>query len=170
MFKSQGWVVVVAYSILVSAQGPLVLGFGAKGLGPGLDNKYKNVGAMQFIQHSVQKQKTMKNTDTKRNHTKIQVLCFLIFFFFHFTHFPKHRGPPLLLHLQPKSEQYHGDQGFLVWMANMHMLLMHHASIWNLVHHQSKCLNKCRKYFCPDQPKHPNLLFSRMLKKLLESL
>ena len=30
----------VAYSILVSAQGPLVfgfLGFGAKGLGPGLD-------------------------------------------------------------------------------------------------------------------------------------
>ena len=33
-----GWWVVVAYSILVSAQGPLVLGFGAKGLGPGLDN------------------------------------------------------------------------------------------------------------------------------------
>ena len=43
-----GWgvVVVVAYSILVSAQGPLVFGFGvwgfwgfgAKGLGPGLDN------------------------------------------------------------------------------------------------------------------------------------
>ena len=34
-------VVVVAFSILVSAQGPLVfgfLGFGAKGLGPGLDN------------------------------------------------------------------------------------------------------------------------------------
>ena len=36
-----GW---VAYSILVSAQGPLVLGFGtkafgAKGLGSGLDNK-----------------------------------------------------------------------------------------------------------------------------------
>jgi len=32
---------VVAYEILVSAQGPLVfgfLGFGAKGLGPGLDN------------------------------------------------------------------------------------------------------------------------------------
>ena len=28
----------VAYSILVSAQGPLVLGLGAKGLGPGLDN------------------------------------------------------------------------------------------------------------------------------------
>ena len=31
----------MAYSILVSAQGPLVLGFlgfGAKGLGPGLDN------------------------------------------------------------------------------------------------------------------------------------
>ena len=48
MLKSYGWVVVVvggwvAYSILVSAQGPLVLGFrtkgfGAKGLGPGLDN------------------------------------------------------------------------------------------------------------------------------------
>ena len=39
-------VVVVAYSILVSAQGPLVLGFwffgfGAKGLGPGLDNSGK---------------------------------------------------------------------------------------------------------------------------------
>ena len=28
----------VAYSILVSAQGPLVLGLGLKGLGPGLDN------------------------------------------------------------------------------------------------------------------------------------
>ena len=35
-----GWWVVVAWSNLVSAQGPLVLGFwvfGAKGLGPGLD-------------------------------------------------------------------------------------------------------------------------------------
>ena len=33
----------VAYEILVSAQGPLVLGFlglGLRGLGPGLDNKY----------------------------------------------------------------------------------------------------------------------------------
>ena len=33
---------VVAYEILVSAQGPLVLGFlglGLRGLGPGLDNK-----------------------------------------------------------------------------------------------------------------------------------
>ena len=29
---------VVAHKILVSAQGPLVLGFGANGLGPGLDN------------------------------------------------------------------------------------------------------------------------------------
>ena len=44
MLKSYGvgWgVVVVAYEILVSDQGPLVfgfLGFGAKGLGPGLDN------------------------------------------------------------------------------------------------------------------------------------
>ena len=28
----------VAYRILVAAQGPLVLGFGANGLGPGLDN------------------------------------------------------------------------------------------------------------------------------------
>ena len=35
--KVRGWVV-VAYSILVSAQGPLVLGFGANGLGPRLDN------------------------------------------------------------------------------------------------------------------------------------
>ena len=36
---------VVAYEILVSAQGPLVLGFwnfGAKGLGPGLDNISKH--------------------------------------------------------------------------------------------------------------------------------
>ena len=36
-----GVVVVVAYEILVSAQGPLVfwfLGLGLKGLGPGLDN------------------------------------------------------------------------------------------------------------------------------------
>ena len=31
-----GWV--VAWSNLVSAQGPLVLGLGLKGLGPGLDN------------------------------------------------------------------------------------------------------------------------------------
>ena len=37
------WGGVVAYEILVSAQGPLVFGFlglGAKGLGPGLDNKH----------------------------------------------------------------------------------------------------------------------------------
>ena len=34
------WPGVVAHEILVSAQGPLVLGFGAKGLGPGLDNIY----------------------------------------------------------------------------------------------------------------------------------
>ena len=38
MLKSYGVGCVVAYEILVSAQGPLVLGFGAKGLGPGLDN------------------------------------------------------------------------------------------------------------------------------------
>ena len=40
-----GWwvVVVVAYRILVSAQGPLVFGFGLKGLGPGLDNKLNNL-------------------------------------------------------------------------------------------------------------------------------
>ena len=45
MLKSYGWVMGgwMAYIILVSAQGPLVLGFGtkgfgAKGLGPGLDN------------------------------------------------------------------------------------------------------------------------------------
>ena len=37
--KVMGWVVVVvAWSNLVSAQGPLVLGLGLKGLGPGLDN------------------------------------------------------------------------------------------------------------------------------------
>ena len=30
---------VVAYEILVSPQGPLVLGFWAKGLGPGLDDR-----------------------------------------------------------------------------------------------------------------------------------
>ena len=35
---STGWGGVVAHEILVSAQGPLVLGFGAKGLGPGVDN------------------------------------------------------------------------------------------------------------------------------------
>ena len=38
-FGVGGWVV-GAYSILVSAQGPLVLGLGLKGLGPGLDNKH----------------------------------------------------------------------------------------------------------------------------------
>ena len=40
MLKSYrvGWGWVVAHEILVSAQGPLVLGFGANGLGPGLDN------------------------------------------------------------------------------------------------------------------------------------
>ena len=32
------WGGVVAHEILVSAQGPLVLGFGLKGLGPELDN------------------------------------------------------------------------------------------------------------------------------------
>ena len=32
----------VAHEILVSAQGPLVLSFWAKGLGPGLDNKSFN--------------------------------------------------------------------------------------------------------------------------------
>ena len=41
MLKSYGWgggvVGWVAHEILVSAQGPF-LGFGAKGLGPGLDN------------------------------------------------------------------------------------------------------------------------------------
>ena len=43
MLKSCGWVV-VAYRILVSSQGPLVLGFlglGLRGLGPGLDNLRK---------------------------------------------------------------------------------------------------------------------------------
>ena len=39
MLKSYGgWWWWVAYSILVSTQGPLVLGLGLKGLGPGLDN------------------------------------------------------------------------------------------------------------------------------------
>ena len=43
MLKSYGWGGVgwgggVAHEILVSAQGPLVLGFGVWGLGPGLDN------------------------------------------------------------------------------------------------------------------------------------
>ena len=39
MLKSYGgWVVVVAYRILVSAQGPLVFGLELKGFGPGLDN------------------------------------------------------------------------------------------------------------------------------------
>ena len=33
-----GWWVVVAWSNLVSAQGPLLLGLGLKGLGPRLDN------------------------------------------------------------------------------------------------------------------------------------
>ena len=43
MLKSYGWVMGGWTAILVSAQGPLVLGFGTKGfgnkgLGPGLDN------------------------------------------------------------------------------------------------------------------------------------
>ena len=41
MLKNYDWWVVVAYSILVSAQGPLVCGFsglGLRGLVPGLDN------------------------------------------------------------------------------------------------------------------------------------
>ena len=46
MLKSYGWwggvVWWVAHEILVSAQGPLFLGFGAKGLGPGLDNNKKD--------------------------------------------------------------------------------------------------------------------------------
>ena len=44
--KVRGWwwvvVVVVAWSNLVSAQGPLILGLGLKGLGPGLDNRNAN--------------------------------------------------------------------------------------------------------------------------------
>ena len=36
-----GW---LAWSNLVSAQGPLVLDLGLKGLGPGLDNSAKNEG------------------------------------------------------------------------------------------------------------------------------
>ena len=38
-----GWTGVVAHEILVSAQGPLVLGFWAKVLGPGLDNWFSSV-------------------------------------------------------------------------------------------------------------------------------
>ena len=38
MLKSCGVVVVVAWSNLVSAQGPLVLGLGLRVLGPKLDN------------------------------------------------------------------------------------------------------------------------------------
>ena len=43
MLKSYEWVGGwwVAWSNLVSAQGPLVLGLGQKGLGPGLDNYHK---------------------------------------------------------------------------------------------------------------------------------
>ena len=40
MLKSYGWGGGVALEVLVSAQGPLFLGFGAKGLGPGLDNYF----------------------------------------------------------------------------------------------------------------------------------
>ena len=40
LIKVMGGVVgLVAHEILASAQGPLFLGFGAKGLGPGLDKK-----------------------------------------------------------------------------------------------------------------------------------
>ena len=44
-------VVVVAYEILVSAQGPLFgfLGFRAKGLGPGLDNSFIAENNKQLI-------------------------------------------------------------------------------------------------------------------------
>ena len=41
------WWVVVAWSNLVSAQGPLVLVLGLKGLGPGLDNYVKNLTISQ---------------------------------------------------------------------------------------------------------------------------
>ena len=40
MLKSWGVVGWVADRILVSGQGPLVLVFGLRGLGPGLDNMY----------------------------------------------------------------------------------------------------------------------------------
>ena len=40
-----GWV--VAHEVLVSAQGPLVLGFGVWGLGPGLDNKFLNCCSLE---------------------------------------------------------------------------------------------------------------------------
>ena len=46
----------VAYSILVSAQGPLVLGLGLKGLGPGLDNRgiiSLNLGCNKNCRHCI---------------------------------------------------------------------------------------------------------------------
>ena len=59
MLKSCGWWWwwVVAYRILVSAQGPLVLGFGFLGfwvfgflgLGPGLDKNIKNFDDVQIL-------------------------------------------------------------------------------------------------------------------------
>ena len=50
-----GGVVVVANKILVSAQGPLVFGFGFWGLGPGLDNSIcsKYVMHLMFGEYSI---------------------------------------------------------------------------------------------------------------------
>ena len=44
---------VVAHKVLVSAQGPrfCVFGFGAKGLGPGLDNMSNNLTEDDFVHH-----------------------------------------------------------------------------------------------------------------------
>ena len=46
MLKSYGW---VAHDILVTAQGPPVLGFGSKGFGPGLDNTVLNTSSSHFF-------------------------------------------------------------------------------------------------------------------------
>ena len=42
----------MAYRILVSAQGPLVLGFGFRGLGPGLDNISKIINIIYGTKQS----------------------------------------------------------------------------------------------------------------------
>ena len=83
----------MAYSILVSAQGPLVLGLGLRGLGPGLDNNDFSVllsvfylqvemdgltGKIKFDQRGQRTDFELDIIELKRDGlTRVRTRCFL---------------------------------------------------------------------------------------------